>query len=139
MHSCFFNIFQWIIIKLGGNVCLLNPLAKFNNQPVCGYNVLPKFVNQLIASSTQIIQIDSRHLLFYYRPISLVYYYTGVFCDIWVLLLYLLAFFLDKTGFWYWFCLQICPCLIVVVYFVSLRFGVHFHTCSFCFTSVLLF
>jgi len=25
--------FQWIIIKLNGNVCLLNPLAKFNNQP----------------------------------------------------------------------------------------------------------
>jgi len=28
---------------------------------VCGYNILPKFVNQLIASSLQIIQIDSRH------------------------------------------------------------------------------
>ena len=27
----FKNIFQWIII--GGNVCWLNPLAKFNNQP----------------------------------------------------------------------------------------------------------
>ena len=24
---------QWIIIKLGGNVCWPNPLAKFNNQP----------------------------------------------------------------------------------------------------------
>ena len=35
----------------------------------------------------QIIQIDSRHLLPYYMPISLVYYYTGVFCDIWTLLL----------------------------------------------------
>ena len=112
MH-CFFNIFQWIIIKLGGNVCWLNPLAKFNNQPdpmkfsgvmaleltqnlvrsltqivfiVCGYNILPKFVNQLIASSIQITQIDSRHLLSYYMPILLVYYYTGVFCDIWTLL-----------------------------------------------------
>ena len=53
---------------------------------VCGYNILPKFVKQLIASSTQIIQIDSRHLLFYYMPISLVYYYTGVLCDIWTLL-----------------------------------------------------
>ena len=29
---------------------------------VCGYNILPKFVNQLIASSIQIIQIDSRHV-----------------------------------------------------------------------------
>jgi len=47
---------------------------------------LPKFVNQLIASSIQIIQIDSRHLLSYYMPISLVYYYTGVLCDIWPLL-----------------------------------------------------
>jgi len=50
------------------------------------YNILPKFVN----SSIQIIQIDSRHLLSYYMymPISLVYnmYYTGVFCDIWILL-----------------------------------------------------
>ena len=53
---------------------------------VCGYNILPKFVNQLIASNIQIIQIDSRHLLSYYMPISLVYYYTGVFCDIWTLL-----------------------------------------------------
>jgi len=44
------------------------------------------FVNQLIASSMQIIQIDSRHLLSCYMPISLVYYYTGVFCDIWTLL-----------------------------------------------------
>jgi len=49
---------------------------------VCGYNILPEFVNQLIASSIQIIQIDSRHLLSYYMPISLLYYYTGVFCDI---------------------------------------------------------
>ena len=24
---------QWLIIKLGGNVCWLNPLAKFNNKP----------------------------------------------------------------------------------------------------------
>jgi len=48
---------------------------------VRGYNILPKFVNQLIASSIQVIQIDSRHLLSYYMPISLVYYYTGVFCD----------------------------------------------------------
>ena len=54
---------------------------------VCGYNNLPKFVNQLIASSIQIIQIDSRHLISYYRPIPLVYYYTGEFCDIWTLLL----------------------------------------------------
>ena len=53
---------------------------------VCGYNILPKFVNQLIALRIQIIQIDSRHLLSYYMPISLVYYYTGVFCDIWTLL-----------------------------------------------------
>ena len=53
---------------------------------VCGYNILLKFVNQLIASSIQIIQIDSRHLLSYYMPNSLVYYYTGVFCDIWTLL-----------------------------------------------------
>jgi len=53
---------------------------------VCGYNILPKFVNQLIASSIQIIQIDSRHLLSYYMPILLVYYYMGVFCDIWTLL-----------------------------------------------------
>ena len=30
---CVFNIFQWIIIQLDGNVCWLNPLAKFNNQP----------------------------------------------------------------------------------------------------------
>ena len=51
---------------------------------VCGYNILPKFVNQLIASS--IIQFDSRHLLSYYIQISLVYYYAGVFCDIWTLL-----------------------------------------------------
>ena len=43
---------------------------------ICGYNILPKFVNQLIASS---IQIDSRHLLSYYMPILLVYYYTGIF------------------------------------------------------------
>jgi len=50
---------------------------------VRGYNIL---YNQLIASSIQIIQIDSRHLLSYYMPISLVYYYTGVFCDIWTLL-----------------------------------------------------
>ena len=111
-HSVFLTIFQWIIIKLGGSVCWLNPLAKFNNQPypmkfsgvmalevtliltmstfsaqiitqivfiVCGYNILPKFVNQLIASSKQIIQIDSRHLLSYYMPISLVYYYTEYF------------------------------------------------------------
>jgi len=56
---------------------------------VRGYNILPKFVNQLIASSIQIIQIDSRHLLSYYMPIALVYYYTGVFCDIWTLLLFL--------------------------------------------------
>ena len=60
----FRNHIYWIIIKLYDNVC--------------GYNILPKFVNQLIASS---IQIDSRHLLSYYMPISLVYYYTGVFCD----------------------------------------------------------
>ena len=40
---------------------------------VCGYIIVPKFVNQLIASSIQIIQIDSRHLLSYYMPISLVY------------------------------------------------------------------
>ena len=100
-------------IKLSDNVCWLNPLAKFNNQPdpmkfsgvmaleltqnlvrsitqivfiVCGYNILPKFVNQLFASSIQIIQIDSRHLLSYYMPISLVYYYMGIFCDIWTLL-----------------------------------------------------
>ena len=53
---------------------------------VCGYNILPNFVNQLIASSIQIIQIDSRHLLSYFMPISLVYYYTGIFCDIWKLL-----------------------------------------------------
>jgi len=33
---------------------------------VCGYNILPKFVNQLIASSIQIIQIDCRRLLSYY-------------------------------------------------------------------------
>jgi len=55
---------------------------------VRGYNILPKFVIQLIPSSIQIIQIDSRHLLSYYMPISLVYYYTGVICDIWTLLLY---------------------------------------------------
>jgi len=117
----FFNTFQWIIIKLGGNVCWLNPLAKFNNQPdlmkfsgvmaleltqilnistfnisithivfiVCGYNILPKFVNQLIASRIQIIQIDSRHLFSSYMPISFVYYYMGVFCDIWTLLFFL--------------------------------------------------
>ena len=95
---------------------VLNPLAKFNNQPdpmkfsgvmalelnfkifnlvrlitqivfiVCGYNILPKFIKQIIASSIQIIQIDSRHLLSYYMAISLVYYYTGVFYDIWTLL-----------------------------------------------------
>ena len=95
---------------------VLNPLAKFNNQPdpmkfsgvmalelnfkifnlvrlitqivfiVRGYNILPKFVNCLITSSIQIIQIDSRHLLSYYMPISLVYYYAGIFCDIWTLL-----------------------------------------------------
>ena len=41
---------------------------------VRGYNILPKFVNCLITSSIQIIQIDSRHLLSYYMPISLVYY-----------------------------------------------------------------
>ena len=68
----FRNHIYWIIIKLYDNVC--------------GYNILPKFVNQLIALSIQIIQIDSRHLLSYYMPISLVYYYTGVFCDIWTLL-----------------------------------------------------
>ena len=44
---------------------------------VRGYNILPKFVNQLIASSIQIIQIDS--LRSYYMPMSLVYYYTGYF------------------------------------------------------------
>jgi len=54
---------------------------------VCGYDISPKFVNQLIASNIHIIQIDSRHLLSYYMPIPLVYYYTGVFCDIWTLLL----------------------------------------------------
>ena len=59
----------WIIIKLYDNVC--------------GYNILPKFVNQLIASSIPIIQIDSRHLLSYYMQIS-----TVVFCDIWTLLLH---------------------------------------------------
>jgi len=59
----YLNIY-WIIIKLYDNVS--------------GYNILPKFVNQLIASSIQIIQIDSRHLLSYYMPISLVYYYTGL-------------------------------------------------------------
>jgi len=69
----FRNHIYWTIIKLYDNVC--------------GYNILPKFVNQLIASSIQIIQIDSRHLLSYYKPISLVYYYMGVFCDIWTLLL----------------------------------------------------
>jgi len=37
---------------------------------VCGYNILPKFVNQLIASSIQIIQIDSRHVLSYYMAMS---------------------------------------------------------------------
>ena len=58
-----------------------------NSFHFCCYNILPKFVNQLIASSIQIIQIDSRHLLSYYKPISLVYYYMGVFCDIWTLLL----------------------------------------------------
>ena len=63
----YLNIY-WIIIKLYDNVS--------------GYSILPKFVNQLITSSIQIIQIDSRHLLSYYMPISLVYYYTGVFCDI---------------------------------------------------------
>jgi len=31
--TLFFQYFQWIIIKLGGNVCWLNPLAKYNNQP----------------------------------------------------------------------------------------------------------
>jgi len=76
-------------------------LAKFNNQPdptkfsgvksnlvrsitqivfiVRWYNILAKFINQPIASSIQIIQIDSRHLLSYYMPISLVYYYTAYF------------------------------------------------------------
>ena len=57
---------------------------------ICGYNILPKFVNQLIASSLQIFQIDSRHLLSYYMSISLVYYYTGVFCDIWTLFVLIL-------------------------------------------------
>ena len=77
--------------------------AKFDNQPdpithVCGYDILPKYVNQLIASSIQIIQIDSRHLFSYYMPISLVYY-SGLFCDIWTLLfeLYILIF-CDKAG-----------------------------------------
>jgi len=56
---------------------LLDQYQAYDN--VCGYNILPKFVNQLIASSIQIIQIYSRHLLSYYMPISLVYYYTGVF------------------------------------------------------------
>ena len=53
------NHIYWIIIKLYDNVC--------------GYHILPKFVNRQIASSIQIIQIDSRHLLSYYMPISLVY------------------------------------------------------------------
>jgi len=57
----FRNHIYWIIFKLYDNVC--------------GYNILPKFINQLIASSIQIIQIDSRHLLSYFMPISLVYYY----------------------------------------------------------------
>ena len=65
----FRNHIYWIIIKLYDNVF--------------GYNILPKLVNQLIASSIQIIQIDIRHLVSYYMPISLVYYYMGVFCDIW--------------------------------------------------------
>ena len=46
------------------------------------------FVNQLIASSIHIIQIDSKHMLSYHMPISLVYYYTGVFCDIWRVFVY---------------------------------------------------
>ena len=71
----FRNHIYWIIIKLYDNVF--------------GYNILPKLVNQLIASSIQIIQIDIRHLVSYYMPISLVYYYMGVFCDIWTLLLLL--------------------------------------------------
>ena len=75
----FRNYIYWIIIKLYDNVC--------------GYNILPKFVNQLITWSIQIIQIDGRHLLSYYMPISLVYYYTGVFCDIWTL------FFLSSIYF----------------------------------------
>ena len=91
---CFLNIFLWIIIKLGGNVCWLNPLAMFNKQPdsmkfsgvmaleltqilksstlsLKNSDKFSLFVGiiscQLIASSIQIIQIDSRHLLSYGR------------------------------------------------------------------------
>ena len=76
----FRNHIYWIIIKFYDNVC--------------GYNILPKFVN----SSIQIIQIDSRHLLSYYMPISLVYYYTGLFCGIWTLLFlhHVFVFIQDK-------------------------------------------
>ena len=111
-HSCFFNIFQWIIIKLGGNVCWLNPLAKFNNQPDP-----MKFSGVMVLELTQISTLSAQNLkqftlfvgiiscpslltnllpqayrlfslLSYYMPISHVYYYTGVFYDIWTLLFY---------------------------------------------------
>ena len=67
LNLSFRNHIYWIIIKLYDNVS--------------GYNILPKFVNQLITLSIQVIQIDNRHLLSSYMPISLVYFYTGIFCD----------------------------------------------------------
>jgi len=84
----FRNHIYWIIIKLYDSVC--------------GYNILPKIVNQLFASSIQIIQIDSRLLLSYYMPILHVYYYTGIFCDIWTLLLLFV-------------CACVCICVFVLV------------------------
>ena len=77
---------QWLIIKLGGNVCWHNLLAKFNNppDPMKDFGVmaleLAKIAKiNLVCTVTSIFFNGS-------SSISLVNYYTGVFCDIWTLL-----------------------------------------------------
>ena len=78
-----FNSFHCIIIKLCENVCWHNLLAKFNNQsdPMKDFGVMALVVAKIniVCTVTSIFFNGS-------SSISLVNYYTGVFCDIWTLL-----------------------------------------------------
>ena len=64
---------------------------------VRGNNILPKFVNQLIASSIQIVQIDSRHLLSYYICICQFHLCTTIqaFFVTWTLLFGFLSYYFN--------------------------------------------
>ena len=79
---CNLNIFQWIIITLCENVCWQNISAKFDNQP----NPM-KHLGVMALELAKIAKINRVHSVTWIffngsSSISLVYYYTGVFCDI---------------------------------------------------------